>query len=549
MFEEAGMIKGIVLLCTGLTNLCIANVPPEVNTGYGLLQGTYMTSRDGRVFSAFLGIPYAAPPVGELRFRPPQQPLRWQGVRRATQEGNICSQGKYGGSEDCLFVNVFTPSLQGEPQLPVMFYIHGGSFYMGSPSLGITGPEYFMDKNVVLVTVRYRLGPFGFLSTGDSVIPGNIGLKDQVKALQWVHENIQHFGGNPLQVTLFGCSAGGSSVHLHLQSLQSQKFFVRGISQSGTASASFALIKKRSSKESTIELIKYLNCSTNSSEIVPCLQMKTAAEIEDAHTYLQNLGYRITKSIFRPVIESNNEDAFLTSNPLMTPTYKPWLTGITSNEGILHIRKKYLNETIKHIKTEFNVFGPKALLFHDICSMPNRIANCIHEFYFKNSSTQEEMVKSMEEMFTDWWHLWPLHKSSKLHQGILYQYVYNHRGEFSYTDVYDSPKYPGVSHLDDLISLFRHSQYFPILNEQDTKISKLLVDLWVNFATSGDPTPVHISSNPLNKYLPGDFKWVPYTRSNHVYLNLKTDKLSMQTGIYPSRLSFWETLNVIDKYP
>lgn len=523
--------------------------PPEVKTNYGYLRGVNMISRNGRVFSAFLGIPYATPPISELRFRPPISPQSWEGVRDASQEGNICSQGKYGGSEDCLYINVFTPFIHSEPRLSVMFYIHGGSFYMGSPSLDTTGPEYLMDNDIVLVTVRYRLGPFGFLSTEDSIIPGNMGMKDQVKALHWVKENIRRFGGNPHQVTLFGCSAGGASVHLHMQSIQSRNLFARGISQSGTGHSAFALTGRGSARASTIRLSQYLNCSTDDQKMIECLRGKTTSEIEYAHACLQGEKYAITKSIFRPVLEGNSEDAFITLNSLSKTTDKPWLTGITANEGILNIRLNYFNDTLRKIKSNFSEFFPKALLFDDICSRPKIIADSIFSFYFNNSMIVAEMIKSIEQMFTDWWFLVPMESAVREHRGVLYMYFYNHRGQYSYTDIYNSPNTSGVSHLDDLIALFKHRRHFMDLNKHDTAISHLMVKMWTNFAIHGDPTPTPITSNPLNPNDVKNFKWVTYTTKNPVHLNISTSKLFIQKDIYLTRLNFWSVLNVIDKYP
>lgn len=197
--------------------------PLFLNTTYGSLEGKWMTSRSGREFRAFLGVPYAAPPLGNLRFAPPAPPQKWMGVRDATKEGNVCIQMYLNGSEDCLYLNVFTHNTvtqtnDTQTYFPVMVFIHGGGFYRGSSSLGTYGPEYLMDRDIVLVTIQYRLGVFGFLSTEDAVVPGNMGLKDQARALLWVKENIHTFWGDRYKVTIFGNSAGSSSVHFHMLS-------------------------------------------------------------------------------------------------------------------------------------------------------------------------------------------------------------------------------------------------------------------------------------------------------------------------------------------
>ena len=141
--------------------------------------------------------------------------------------------GFHVGQEDCLFLNVYTP-VASEGLLPVMVYLHGGGFVAGEGSSTMYGPHFFMDEGVLLVTVQYRLGIFGFLSTGQEEAPGNLGLWDQREALVWVKDNIAAFGGDPDRVTLFGESAGSMAVNFHLVSPQSRGLFHGAILQSGT---------------------------------------------------------------------------------------------------------------------------------------------------------------------------------------------------------------------------------------------------------------------------------------------------------------------------
>ncbi|RZB38724.1 COesterase and/or Abhydrolase 3 domain containing protein, partial [Asbolus verrucosus] len=182
-------------------------------------------------YIAYKGIPYAEPPTGNLRFEPPVPKRNWKFVLDAKKEGDICVQGLplVHGSEDCLFINVYVPKMsQSNNQLlPTMVYIHGGGFTNGFSTYKKYGPDYLLEKDVVVVTFNYRLGIFGFLSTGDLVAPGNNGLKDQVLALKWVRDNIKSFGGDPNHVTIFGESAGAASVSYHVQSPQSQGDYCR----------------------------------------------------------------------------------------------------------------------------------------------------------------------------------------------------------------------------------------------------------------------------------------------------------------------------------
>ncbi|XP_046587076.1 juvenile hormone esterase isoform X2 [Neodiprion lecontei] len=196
---------------------------PEVTIPQGTLQGKIMTTTHGRKISAFLGIPYAQPPVKNKRFANPVPADGWEGIRNATADGNFCPQISSRdyitsvGDEDCLNLNVFTPQMSGGKNsslLPVMVYVFGGRFMIGSANSSVYGPEYLLNQDVVLVTFNYRLGALGFLSTGDKVASGNWGLKDQVLALEWVQRNIRYFHGDRDRVTLFGHSSGSACVHL-----------------------------------------------------------------------------------------------------------------------------------------------------------------------------------------------------------------------------------------------------------------------------------------------------------------------------------------------
>lgn len=162
-------------------------------------------------------------------FQNPVEPTTWFNVRDASipksdciQKNSLLSGAPVSGSEDCLYLNLYRPlrpATQSNVLLPVIVYIHGGAFFSGSPHPALLGPQYFMNTGqVIFVAMAYRLGAFGFLSTGDKYSPGNYGLKDQTMALRWVQRNVRRFGGNPLSVTIMGVSAGAASVHMHMMS-------------------------------------------------------------------------------------------------------------------------------------------------------------------------------------------------------------------------------------------------------------------------------------------------------------------------------------------
>jgi para-nitrobenzyl esterase len=213
-------------------------------------QGTLIHLADGDVQGAgngqarqFLGIPFAAPPVGALRWRPPAPAVPWQGVLPATTFGHSCPQlaslqGPASNVEDCLFLNVFTPAVD-DARRPVMVWIHGGAFVIGAGSQSLyDGAPLARRGNVVIVTINYRLGLFGYLRHGPGT--GNEGLLDQIAALEWVRTEIAAFGGDPDNVTIFGESAGAMSVATLLGTPRARGLFHRAIAQSGAANVTLS---------------------------------------------------------------------------------------------------------------------------------------------------------------------------------------------------------------------------------------------------------------------------------------------------------------------
>ncbi len=216
---------------------------PEVKIATGRLRGT---TQDGVV--SYKGIPFAAPPVGDLRWRPPQPAKPWKGVRDATRFGSDCMQKPFPGdaaplgtppAEDCLFVNVWAPQRPASRKLPVMVWIYGGGFVNGGSSPSVYDGSHFALHGLVFVSFNYRLGRFGFfahpaLTKEDASGPlGNYGYMDQIAALKWVRANIAAFGGDPSEVTIFGESAGGGSVLTLMTSPMAKGLFQRAIVESG----------------------------------------------------------------------------------------------------------------------------------------------------------------------------------------------------------------------------------------------------------------------------------------------------------------------------
>jgi para-nitrobenzyl esterase len=242
---RASIFAGLAALCgsASLVSAALAEPAPDrVSIDAGALQGV---AADG--IASFKGIPYAKPPVGVWRWRPPQRPDPWTGVRAADRYGSICMQkvvkdngvGLQPTSEDCLTLNVFTPVTAMHAKLPVMVWIHGGGFVNGSGTAELYDGTKLAEQGVVVVTINYRLGRFGFFAhpalTAETpkTYLANYGLMDQIAALQWVQRNIAAFGGDPTNVTIFGESAGGIAVNRLMMIREAQGLFQKAIVESG----------------------------------------------------------------------------------------------------------------------------------------------------------------------------------------------------------------------------------------------------------------------------------------------------------------------------
>ncbi len=248
------MQMGMKVMCAlAVTGLALGiSMPAQadsltVKTAQGKVHGK--TIHDGKV-KAFLGLPYAAAPVADLRWKAPQPVAKWKGERDATKFGAHCAQGRVfddmifqdgDASEDCLFLNVYAPAdAKDKSKLPVMFWIHGGGYSGGGSSEPRHNGDFLPGKGVVLVTINYRLGVFGFLATADLAkegngAAGNYGLQDMVAALEWVKSNIKGFGGDPDNVTIFGESAGSFAVSTLMAAQPARGLFHKAIGESGGA--------------------------------------------------------------------------------------------------------------------------------------------------------------------------------------------------------------------------------------------------------------------------------------------------------------------------
>ncbi|XP_031345677.1 venom carboxylesterase-6-like isoform X2 [Photinus pyralis] len=437
------------------------------------------------------------------------------------------------------------------PSYAVMVFFHGGGWLCGGGNSHWYGPDVLLDKDVVLVIPNYRLGALGFLSTGDEVVPGNNGLKDQSLALKWISENIVHFGGNPNKVTLFGESAGGASAHYHMLSPLSIGLFHGAISQSGTAHVPWALAKPGSGIRQILRLAEAVGCSASgTAEVVECL--KTV----DPYTMVSQdkvfMEWDIDPMIpFPPVIEPKLPGAFLTGHPTKIiqsgkSAQVPWITGLNTEDGALRAPGIFGNaHLMEDLDKNFHKILPISLFYKEACTSSDYISNQLRKFYLGNKKVDNSSRQAITDLFTDGWFLHGADESIRQHikhtnQPVFY-YLFGHHGVASFSQIFgDATQRYGVCHADELQYLFPvGDSLFPNQkpDELDRRMTDLMTDLWTNFAKYGDPTP-ELSYNIHNK-------WKPVKSVDDMeYYYIAGGGAHSAKGLLPERTQFWRNLEI-----
>ena len=515
-----------------------------VETRYGSIQGVIRRFPDInkpiKAVNKFLGIPYAAPPTGELRFKPPQQLSAWKPkTYNASYFKSICVQPpeynvhfwpkfSHPESEDCLYLNIYTPvrnnSSAGDP-CPVMVYIHGGGYEVGTPM--ISPGDVIPLWEVVLVTIQYRLGPFGFVTTGDSVAPGNYGMLDQIEALQWVQENIKAFGGDPSRVTIFGESAGGSSVGLLVLSPLSKGLFHRAIAVSGVELSPYAIGSNTTAVKHTKDLASSHGCPVEESdEIIKCLRSTEARKL---------LGS--PPNVWRPVVDGH----FLLDTPenlRKSGTFNrvTFMAGFTSQEGAYFFPSHIDNVAADTFRRNVDfaltyILNKYGQMWTPESKIPDSLLDAV---LFMNTPwpyarDEYKLKRGFSDIVTDSCVAEPTHASLLSHSKQEPSYMY----EFAYrSELNPAAQWLGVRHKDDTPYQFG----FPLMNltilqnydEADRNISDLIITLFTNFAKYGNPTPEPVRGA----------SWEKFNSSHRVYLRIQESPL-MATNYYPTKMAFW----------
>ncbi|XP_073820631.1 alpha-Esterase-10 isoform X1 [Musca autumnalis] len=474
----------------------------------GEVKGAKRMSVWGNSYYSFEGIPFAKPPLGELRFKAPVEEEPWEGVLDCTGPAAVPFQGnmifkKYKGSEDCLYLNVFTNDITPSTPRPVMVWIYGGGFQLGEATRDMYSPDYFMSKDVILVTIAYRLGPFGFLSLDDPSVdvPGNAGIKDQIMALKWVQKNIAAFGGDPNNVTLFGESAGGTSTHLCMVSEQSKGLIHKAITMSGSMLCPWALPPQNQWAYRLAKALGY-DGEEKATEIYKFLKTASPIEIQKASPTILSKEEKHNRILFAfgPVIEPyRTKDCIIADSPLevMKTSWSndiPMILGGTSFEGLLfHPEVMKRKATLDEVKDCVNML-PLDLSIDKRSTKAHELGLALKKAYFGDEECSiKTMMKFLELCsYREFWH--PIYRTALCRMQYARAPTYVYRFDYDSADsnairrLLCGDAVRGVCHGDDMVYLFRFmfSNRMP-LDSQDCKVARTMIDIWTSFAAKSDP--------------------------------------------------------------
>ncbi|XP_048397708.1 cholinesterase-like isoform X1 [Stegostoma tigrinum] len=533
-----------------LTLELLSGTPSEeelvVTTTRGKVKGIPINVLSGTV-TAFLGIPYAEPPIAELRFKKPEPRRPWSGLWIANKYPNTCyqyiniSSSGYSWeemwnpntklSEDCLYVNVWVPSPRPN-NVAVMVWIFGGGFASGTSSLAVYDGRYLSYvENVIVVSMNYRLGALGFLALPRSHnVPGNMGLFDQRLALEWVQENIVAFGGNPKSVTLFGESAGAASVHLHILSPKSHSLFTRAIMQSGSSNAPWAVLRDAEAKRRATVLASRLECPySNETELVSCLRGKHPQEIVEKSIAIltDNL---LAGCVFLPVVDGD----FLTGLPeelIQMGNFKQIqiLTGVNKHEGsffLVYEVPGFKKDTESLITREEFLHGAR-MSFPEAGDIGlEAVIFQYTDWTDENNATKNR--DALVDLAGDYNFVCPLMDfANKFTEcgNTVYIYLFDHHASNA-----DWPGWMGVMHGYEIefvfgIPLAERLNY----TTAEQTLSRKMMHYWANFAKTGNPNELKMQG----------MKWPEYTQLEQQYITLNTETPRIYMKHRAQQCAFW----------
>ena len=488
-----------------------AALATAVHVESGAIQGV-----DANGLSIYRGVPYATPPVGELRWRGPQPAKPWKGVRKVTAFAPACMQTGVSMpgetpptiSEDCLYLNIWTPARRARERLPVIVWIHGGGYSTGSASMPLYWGDKLAHRGVIVVTIAYRLGPLGWLAhpelTRESVhqSSGNYGLMDQLAALQWIQRNIEAFGGDPTRVTIAGQSAGAMAVSELMASPRARGLFQRAIAESGGLFEPIKLAPDYLLANAEVVGEKYLTS----------LGVSSIAELRKLPAS-QLLGGN-AGSVTHPVIE-----------PYVLPAapYEVFASGRQNDVPVL------IGSNTEEARAMVDVSKVKAATFAAYLTAalgplpPALVAAYPH-------ASDAEACQARLDLERDLRFAWDMWTWARLQArtGTVYYYSFQQRPPFPKDSVYADW---GASHYAELWYVFDHlDQYSWPWTSADRNVAAEVSAYWVNFATSGNPNGAGVPPWPAFENTHSNVQYLvdPITTSGV----LGIDKLKVIDAVY-----------------
>ena len=468
-------IFGALALFAAALPLCAIDDPVRVENG--LLSGASGASPDVRVYK---GVPFAAAPTGDLRWKGPRPAPFWQGVRTATEFSAACYQTPYPKasiyyldpepmSEDCLYLNVWTAAKSSKERRPVMVWIHGGGLTRGSGAVPFYDGEALAKKGVVLVTINYRLGIFGFFAhpeltkESDRNASGNYALLDQIEALEWVKKNIAAFGGDPKRVTIFGESAGSLSVNYLMATPLARGLFQRAIGESGGA---FGVMKKLAEVEESGKKF----AASQHADSIAALRAKPAEELlkaSSAASFPPNVdGWMLPEDVYTIFSKGKQIDV-------------PLIAGSNADEGKSLAPWPTTGKAASFVEQSRSRFGDKTDEFLKLYP----------------AGSDEEAMASHYASFRDFSFGWQMRTWVRMQaktgksKAFLYYFDRVPPGP-------DSGRY-GAFHASEIAYVFENLLPPRPWEDTDRKLSEAVSSYWVNFATTGNPNGKGLPAWPV----------------------------------------------------
>jgi para-nitrobenzyl esterase len=505
----AGAMIALVL-CFSAGGASAGQAPATVGLDSGDVAGTAVGD-----ISIYKGVPYAAPPLGDLRWMPPQPVARWNGIRRTQQFGKSCEQppdSEYASlanqlGEDCLTANVWAPQIKGGRPLPVMVWIHGGGFAEGSSRLPIYDGAALAGHGVVVVTFNYRLGRFGFLAhpalaRGTRTVPiGNYGLMDQIFLLRWVQRNIGAFGGDPANVTVFGQSAGGMSVAYLLASPAAHGLFGKAIIESGANRPDTHSLAQ--ARTIGLAFARAVGISGEGPAAASALRKLSAKQVLEAPAQNPSDYLVDSPTIDGKILVEDIPEAFGRGHQSNVPL----LIGYNTNEGSLASG----SNRAKEVKAYLSTLGAN-----------RNVAIALYD-----PEHRRDVIDVGTEIFRDRTFGEPARflarEMAKTGQAVwLYQ--------FGYVPTALRSQKIGADHGGEIPFVFDNLRLLPFAKSaQDMSVAHALIDYWTNFARTGNPNG------------PSAQIWLQHNRRSDAALIIDASGFHSIRGLDHARFDFWES--------